>query len=627
MSELRRPAALEPGGRGGGLVAALAAVVALPIVVATVRALADGWLAVGDNGNFLIRSRDVLTSQNPLLGTWSSASIPIGRNVNHPGPLMFDLFALPAKLGGSGGLAVGVMLLHVACVGLIGWFAWRAGGVRVAAASLLAAAALSWTMGSELLYDPWQPHTLLLPLLLLVVLVVAMVLGDVVALPVAAGVASLLVQTHLSYTLLAPPLCAWGVVWLARRHGRALLRPAIATAIVVAVAWAQPVADQVNGEGNLGTLVGSLGTEQQAVGPGLGVRLAAEVLASPPFWGRDGFGEAFAVPPGQSPLTGGRPNVGGLPGTAAAVAGLALVAAALALAWARARRRRDAEARAAVGVAGLSLLVALLVTVRLPVGGVGVPPHQVRYLWPLAVFATGALLVAVIPRRWTTGSLAGAAVVLAALTLPAHAVSAGPQDDRDAIPVVRELSRDLGALEDEGTLVYDTSRLRFAEPWTSALMAAMQEQGIDFTVDDPVWARQLGSGRADRGDADARIFVGEGAAALEVPAGTRRIAYVEGLDAGEQQELRVLERSLAGTAIVLNRNGRAARDSGALPSFAGGTPSARDLIEYGELAALLNAGLLEVPDGRSAELARYAELRHRWDRHTVALFLDPVPYR
>jgi hypothetical protein len=439
-------------------------------------------------------------------------------------------------------------------------------------------------------------------------------------------VASLIIQTHLSYTLLVPPLCLWGVVWLVHRHGlRPTARIAVIAAVVGLVCWAQPLADQLTGEGNLGTLAGGLGTEQETVGGSLGVRLAADVLVTPPAWARDSFATEVRVPRGQSPLIGSRPNVAGLPSASTAVAGLALVGAVLAVAWLRARRGRDADARAAVGVAVTAFVVAIVVTVRLPVGGVGVPPHQVRYLWPIGVFLTASVLAALVPRRWSGRVLAALAVVLAVLTLPTHAVPAGPQDDADAIPVVRELATQLGPLRDEGTVLYDTSTLRFAEPWTSALLALFQEQGIDFTLDDHVWVRQLGAGRADHGEADARVFVREGDDALEVPAGMRRIALVEGLDVGEQRELGALERSLRDLPIALNAHGRAAREAGALPGFADGTPTAELLLSFGELAALVNDGLLAVPPARADDVHRYASLRHRWDRHTVALFLDPTP--
>lgn len=626
MISLRRPVALEPRPNEGRIVALVAAVVSLPIVVATVRALAHGWEAVGDNGNFLIRSRDVLTTNHPLLGTWSSASFSLGHDVNHPGPLMFDVLAIPAKLGGAGGMAVGVMLLHVVCIAAIAWFAMRAGGLRLATTSLAAAAALSWTMGSELLYDPWNPHVVLLPVLLLLVLVVGMASGELVALPVAVGVASLIVQTHLSYLLLVPPLCAWGVAWLVYRRRREIVPAAIVAAVVLLACWAQPLVDQVAGEGNLGALVDGAGSGGESIGAGLGLRVAADVVAVPPAWTRPSFEESVAVPKGQAPLIGGRPNIAGLPSARTALVALGLFATALVAAWLVARRRRDLHGRVEVATAAAAFVVALGVTVTLPVGGVGVPPHQVRYLWPIAIFATGAALAALLPRRWSAGGLTGVAVVLSLLALPTYDVQAGPNDDADAIPIARALAAKLAPLEDEGTLLYDTSHLRFAEPWTSAVMAALQERGIDFTVDDPVWVRQLGTKRADHGDADGRIYIAEGGAALEVPAGDRRIALVEGLDADEQDELAALERSLADAPVHLNHDGEAAQRTGNLPAFDAGEPTAEQLLSFGGLAALLNAELLEVPAEQADDLERYADLRQRWDRHTVALFLDPSPY-
>ena len=623
---LRPRPSIEPRTRDGVAVALLAAIVGLPFVVATVRALSDGWLAVGDNGNFLIRSRDVLTAHHPLLGTWSSASIPLGENVNHPGPLLFDLFAIPAKLGGSGGLVVGVLLLHLACIGLVALFGLRIGGLRVAAAALAATAALAWTMGSQLLFDPWQPHTLLFPVLLLLVLVVAMAAGDTVALPVAAAVASLVVQTHLSYTLLVPPLCAYGLAWLIHRRRRDVVRPAIVAGIVLLVAWSQPIADQLAGEGNLGTLIGGIGSSGESIGASLGLRVASDVVAVPPWWARDSFARAIRVPAGQGPLVGERPNIAGLPSTTTALLALLGVVALLVLAWWITGRRRDPRARVAVAAGAVALAVGLAVTVTLPVGGVGVPPHQVRYLWPLALFVTAVVALALVPRQRARPAFALAAVALALLTLPTYDVQQGPNDDADAIPVLRALAGQLDSMQDEGTVLYDTSALRFAEPWTSGLLAVFQEQGIDFALDDPVWIRQLGDGRADEGDADARVFVREGDAAVDVPSGIRRVAYVEGLDREEQRELDVLERGLVDLDVELNDAGRAALERGFLPALESGVPMSSELLAYGELAALHDAGLLEVPAGRAGELDRYTELRRRWDRHTVALFLDPTPY-
>src|SRR4029450_9248376 len=78
----------SPGARG--LLAVLLVAVNLPILVATTRALARGWRTLGDQGILLVRARDVGTSHHPLLGTWTSASIVVGQQLNNPGPLYFD---------------------------------------------------------------------------------------------------------------------------------------------------------------------------------------------------------------------------------------------------------------------------------------------------------------------------------------------------------------------------------------------------------------------------------------------------------------------------------------------------------------------------------------------------------
>ena len=121
------------GARPIRCVPAIAAVVIAitPLVVATVRALARGWVAIGDNGLILLRAEDVATANHPLLGTWTSASLTAGRNINNPGPLWFDVLAPFVRIGGpSVGLAVGVMVANIAAIVGAAWAAQRraAGG-------------------------------------------------------------------------------------------------------------------------------------------------------------------------------------------------------------------------------------------------------------------------------------------------------------------------------------------------------------------------------------------------------------------------------------------------------------------------------------------------------------------
>src|SRR5918997_2617258 len=79
----------DEAARARRLLVAVLVAVNVPIVVATVRALVAGWQPLGDNGILLVRARDVGTSHNPLLGSWTSASLVLDTHVNNPGPPTF----------------------------------------------------------------------------------------------------------------------------------------------------------------------------------------------------------------------------------------------------------------------------------------------------------------------------------------------------------------------------------------------------------------------------------------------------------------------------------------------------------------------------------------------------------
>ncbi len=171
-----------------------------PLVVATVRALSRRWIAIGDNGLILLRAEDVATANHPLLGTWTSASLTAGRNINNPGPLWFDVLAPFVRIGGpSVGLAVGVMVANIAAIVGAIWAAQRTGGIRALVLVTALSAGLAWAMGSELLFDAWQPHALILPFWTLLVMSWGLASGDLWMSPFVVGIASLLVQTHLTF--------------------------------------------------------------------------------------------------------------------------------------------------------------------------------------------------------------------------------------------------------------------------------------------------------------------------------------------------------------------------------------------------------------------------------------------
>jgi hypothetical protein len=232
--------------------AAIVAVVVavLPIVVATIRAVHRGWLPVGENALFQIRARDVFTRHPPLIGLASSASESTQTDLHHPGPLLFDLLALPVTLWNGAGVAIGIGAINTAAVLTVAWVTKRVAGPLLVTCAMATTAVLTWTMGSELLFDPWNPHSMLLPFWCLLFLTWACAVGDLVLFPVLFAVGSLILQTHLSYTFLVPTLLAFAVgafAWRERRARRAepddatprsrLVRVGVVTIVVVLVCW------------------------------------------------------------------------------------------------------------------------------------------------------------------------------------------------------------------------------------------------------------------------------------------------------------------------------------------------------------------------------------------------------
>ena len=139
------------------------AVAALPILVAIVRALATHRTPLGDNGLIALRANDVLTADHPWFGTWTSASLSAGVEFNNPSPLHFEALSLFVKtFGVTAGSVIGAGLLNIAAVVVAVRQGWLAAGRRGEALMAVAAVGLAWALGSEMLTDVWQPHSLVL---------------------------------------------------------------------------------------------------------------------------------------------------------------------------------------------------------------------------------------------------------------------------------------------------------------------------------------------------------------------------------------------------------------------------------------------------------------------------------
>ena len=537
---------------GRGLLTALLLAVNVPIMMATARALARGWQPLSDNGILLVRARDVGTSNHPLLGTWTSASIVVGEELNNPGPLYVDVIAPAVRLLGPWvGLAVGVMLVNMAASTLAVVAARRISGVETMVAVALATVALQFALGSELLFDVWQPNALVLPFFAFLVVVTVLATGDLAMAPWVVGLGSLVVQTHMSHVVIVAWLTLAGAAlafFNLRQRGErpAWRRPAALTAAVVVLAWIQPLIEQVagTGEGNLSRIAGAAGSGDTATyGGRLATRLVGQVITGPWFT-RSSYGSG--VP---TALIDG--DVDGLPSFAAAAAAVALLLVALSglavVAW----RSHRTNLATMLSVAGLALAGVTAAVATSPVSILGVAAHQMRWLWPVSALVTAALLSAVLAAVRTRRALAGpalaavaaVAVAVAAINLPTYRSPApGPTRDAARLPQAQALVNQLGVLRGRGPIRFDPTGLRFAEPFSGLVFAELQDLGVPFVFDGEVLVRQLGEGRRDTGDARFSLRQVEGAASFDVPEGAERVALVDGLTPAERSELRAIER-------------------------------------------------------------------------------------
>ena len=264
----------------------------------------------------------------------------------------------------------------------------------------------------------------------------------------------------------------------------------------MALAWAQPLADQFfgDGPGNLGALVSSAGdSDDPAVGYADAPRLVATVATLPPFWFRSSFHDGWLETPGAIQAT---PD---LPSAAASLVTLAVLAGLLVLCALDARRRRDRRLGLLVVLASGALLVALFTSAQAPLGFFGLPLHFFRWLWALAAFATFAIVATIVARvatnasraAWVAGGAVTIAVVFALLNLPSSNQAVAPP--LYGIPVMRDVNGQLDEVEDAGTVYVDIPQ-RFNDPYGPAVLAELQRRGVPFRVGKD-WARQVGERR------------------------------------------------------------------------------------------------------------------------------------
>jgi hypothetical protein len=653
--------------KGAAVLATFAAVA--PILLAAVRGAADGWTPTGDNAFSGVRAWDVFTGHTPLLGTWSSASTYTELDINHPGPLHFDLLALPVRLLGHGaGTAIGMGLINALSVAGIAWLLHRLLGPAATAAGMGLCACLAWAMGSEMLYDPWNPYATLFPFALFLVAVWGVAAFDRAALLIMVVAGSYVLETHLSYSILVPGTAAIGLVVAAvrlrgRRRADREAWPALrkrslrwlgGAAGLGLVLWLQPVIQQftTDEQGNLTGLLRSLNESTRTPGLGRTLRALGGTLAVPPAW----LPPSYADPSFE--LDGsGRPTW---------LAALGLVALAMLLAglgW-RARRRGSTTVALAALIGLAALATGLLTALRAPIVFEMVPTYF-RWMWPMGMFLWMVVAVAVVDevasaaafRRWRDAPAApgsrdrAVALVVPGLVLALVAgIATVPRVDHGTasppwtVDVVDSIDgRLLDALEDEeGPLLVELSVHLSSLAAGPALFAVLQDAGLEFYVSDWPLIRQLGEDRRyEEGDADRLLRVTGDPSRGSAREGERLLVAYSPLSRTEVRELERLNEGLTELVeeqgLVWSGDAEAVYEALEKPDRMAemedwAERSPQYLVEAGLLRTLWTGGdvgfaghpLLDTAVYRPEVLDRWAQLQELRDR-TLRVYISDVP--
>ena len=502
----------------------MAAGLSVVIVVSMVRGLAGGFVAMADDSAIAVGARDVLTPRNPLVGMGTSASFP-GDEFNHPGPMLYQLLALPVRLfGDSAGIAIGAAVTNVVAVVLIAVICVRLVGHQAASVVLAAVCAVAWVMGSEVLYSAWNPNIAILPFLLFVVAMWAIACGRVRYVPVAVLAGSFCVQAHLGFAIpvvgamAAGAFAAWR--WpINRVSGRQWRRWLTVGGLIGIACWALPLWEQFTaaGRGNVSRIVASARQADETVG-WRAFTVLADALA-PTSWWRPSLDEAW--------ILSGDSNLPSAPVTALVLVAAAVVVTACLLEARRVRRR--SPSRLVVVVAAVMLGGVASLATRPPQFGVAVGAHTMRWIWPAVAMLIAATVLAALPRRWRGHAAAvGTAIGVLALvlTLPTH----GLQRNRryyDTVSDIRtQVADSADLISDDVTVRVEVDGMGFLF-YPYDVLAALDRAGVDVAVDNPTAIRQFGPSRADDGSAGGEVWVVVGETATQAPPSAIRLAYVE----------------------------------------------------------------------------------------------------
>jgi hypothetical protein len=474
------------------LVLAVGLLAALPVVVALVRALAWQWFPVSsDQAIIATRAFDVLSDRSPLVGQYSQLSLMSGHATFSPGPLLYWLLALPARLGPDA-MVVVIGLVNIAAVMGTVALARRRGGTGLMFATAIGIAVMCHSLGTERLHDIWNPYVAVLPLLLLIFACWSIACGEHRLLPLAVLTASFVAQAQIVFVFPTLGLLLVAIGGLAagrRRPDRRLagLRRSVVAAVIVAlVCWSAPLYDEViHRPGNLERIVQAGTAKRHAAGSATGWRAVVRTVGFPPAWLR---GPADTT--GQEVLrSGSMPRF-------ARISTAAMLAALAAITVIGVRRRRIDVA--GVGALGLVLCAAIGVAAGTTPVDHGLLLTLAYTLWwtaPVSMYvflavawgtvtllrdtgpvrALGARLRDAGPR---TGTLAGLAALVAAGAYAA--ATQNPDELRPLYEPARAFGSRVGdALPSDSHVRVDATSTASGVDLQAALVCALRQRGRD----------------------------------------------------------------------------------------------------------------------------------------------------
>lgn len=617
-----------------------------PCLVAIIKARAEGWLPLGDDAWFTVRSRDVLTSQHPLIGAWSSGSQTLEEAwINNLGPLQLDLLAPFTKVSPYWGTAVGTAAINAA--GVVGTWsvARRLFGPLGFAATMLATILLEAALGSHGLIDPSQHLALLMPFWCLLWLCAAMSTGARWVLPWTVLVASLLLQTHFTYAYQTLALVVAGSIgWVFATRGRwrerSTARWLLGTAAVAAACWVQPLWDQFFGTGNLGSVLTQSGGGGNGPGITQGVRFIAGSVLSPPFW----------LP---STMDRSTPAVDGMSSAWSWVVLVAWVTVIVAVTVFAMRHRR--RVLAALGCLSLVAVGSAIVAASSipPTSRYSYEPKNYWWLWPTAAFITLTIAMGALA-AWRSNAwrlhphgprvLTAAAAVISGCTIlspiPGWLDGGRFQIGYDVgADLLEQLDESLDDLDIEGPVLIDLDRADDQNHFEYTMLAVLQEHGIGFTYPPGDYSiARFGSERCDAGDATHRLVLSDGIETRPRD-GDELLASVDVMPPREMEALRSLDERF-GTYL---RNGRIAVDvaddsmirtlhwlnyiePGRLRRVLRepGLPAARLADTLNELRQF---GRVDVPSELLDDFYRWLDLERMLRDRRIAIYLGPAEPR